>query len=152
MGRRNALLLEADRPGVYRGQCAEFCGLQHAHMAFVVVAEPNDRFESWLNEQRRSAGEPADPVAQKGREVFLTAPCPICHTVRGTPASGMTAPDLTHLASRSTIAAGTIPNNPGHLAGWIVDPQGIKPGNNMPPQLLGGDRLQPLLAYLGSLR
>jgi cytochrome c oxidase subunit 2 len=151
-GRVNQHVVRADREGVFRGQCAEFCGLQHAHMAFTVVAEAPERLRTWLEEQRRPAFEPADPAEQHGRQVFLSAPCQLCHTVRGTGAHGRTAPDLTHLASRDTIAAGTIPNNPGHLAGWILDPQGIKPGNYMPPNALSSGDLQDLLAYLGSLR
>lgn len=147
----NTVWFQADRPGVFRGQCAEFCGLQHANMAFIVVAEPPEQFHAWLDQQRRPAAEPTDPVQQQGKRVFLSSPCVLCHTIRGTGAFGQVAPDLTHLASRQRIAAGTLPNTRGHLAGWIVDSQNIKPGNRMPPMTLTPDNLEALLAYLASL-
>jgi cytochrome c oxidase subunit II len=147
-----SIWFRADSAGVYRGQCAEFCGYQHAKMAFLVVAEPPDRFTAWLERQRDSARTPSDSVARHGKEVFLGSSCPLCHTVGGTPAAGGTGPDLTHLASRRTIAAGALPNTRGHLAGWVLDPQRIKPGAGMPPTALEPDELQALLAYLGSLR
>lgn len=144
--------LQADRPGVFRGQCAEFCGHQHANMALVVVAEPPDAFEVWRAAQLLTPPPPSRPLLRRGQEVFLSLPCPTCHTIAGTPAGGKTAPDLTHLASRRTLAAGTLPNNRGHLAGWILDPQNVKPGNKMPAVALQPDDLQALLAYLESLR
>ncbi len=150
-GRRTSRWIQADRPGTWRGQCAEFCGLQHAHMALLVVAEPMDAFEAWREAQRRPAREPADGQQLLGRAVFLSGPCAICHSVRGTTAGGRVGPDLTHLRSRFTLAAGTVPNTPGHLAGWILDPHGIKPGNHMPPSGLAADEIQGLLAWLGSL-
>jgi cytochrome c oxidase subunit 2 len=150
-GHENYLWIQADREGTYRGQCAEFCGHQHAHMAFLVIAEPPDRFAAWLEAQRRPAAEPQDETARRGREVFLSGPCAMCHSVRGTPAGGRTAPDLTHLASRRTLAAGTLPNTPGHLAGWIADAQRIKPGNRMPTMAIGAEDLQALLKYLQGL-
>jgi len=91
-------------------------------------------------------------VQEQGQKVFLASSCVLCHTIRGTPAGGKVAPDLTHLASRRTIAAGTLPNTPGHLAGWIIDPQNIKPGNKMPPTNLDPEDLQALLAYLERLQ
>jgi cytochrome c oxidase subunit 2 len=151
-GHVTTIALQADRPGVYRGQCAEFCGYQHAHMALLVVAEPPEQFAAWLEGQRRPGAEPNDARQQRGQEVFLTSSCVMCHTIRGTPAGGKVAPDLTHLASRRTIAAGMLPNTPGHLAGWILDPQHIKPGSNMPATALNGDDLQALLAYLERLK
>jgi cytochrome c oxidase subunit II len=147
-GHTTTISFQADKPGVFRGQCAEFCGYQHAHMAFLIVAESPDQFAAWLDEQRRPAAQPADAVQEKGQTVFLSSSCVLCHTIRGTPAGGKVAPDLTHLASRRTIAAGTLPNTPGHLAGWIIDPQNIKPGTNMPPTNLDPEDLQALLAYL----
>ena len=147
-----SIWFQADSAGVYRGQCAEFCGYQHGKMAFLVVAEPPDRFATWLERQRDSATTPGDSLARRGQEVFLASSCPLCHSVGGTPAGGGTGPDLTHLASRRTLAAGTLPNTRGHLAGWILDPQRIKPGAGMPPSALRPDELQALLAYLGSLR
>jgi cytochrome c oxidase subunit 2 len=151
-GRVNAIWLEADRPGLYRGQCAEFCGYQHAHMALDVVAEPADRFDAWVAAQRQPAAAPATELAKRGAAVFQSLPCPLCHTVAGTGANGMNGPDLTHLASRRTIAAGTLPNTRGALAGWILDPGSAKPGTTMPPTPLDPDDLGALLAYLESLR
>jgi cytochrome c oxidase subunit 2 len=144
--------LQADRPGIFRGQCAEFCGHQHANMSLVVVAEPPAAFESWRAAQLQAPPPPTTPLLRRGQEVFLALPCPTCHTIAGTPAGGKTAPDLTHLASRRTLAAGTLPNTRGHLAGWILDPQTAKPGNKMPAVALESDDLQALLGYLESLR
>jgi cytochrome c oxidase subunit 2 len=151
-GQTNSLRLRADRAGVYRGQCAEFCGLQHAHMAFLVVAEPEDRFERWLAAESKPAPPPATPELQRGQQVLLGSACVYCHTIAGTNASGRIGPDLTHVAGRHTLAAGTIPNTRGYLAGWILDPQHVKPGNKMPATDLAGDELQALLDYLESLR
>ncbi len=143
--------IEADRPGRFRGQCAEFCGMQHAHMALWVIAEPEDRFESWMNHQREAAAQPSDDDRRRGYNVFMGAACVFCHAIAGTPASGQVAPDLTHLASRSTIAAGTLPNTKGNLGGWILDPQNAKPGNHMATVHLNPEDVQPLLDYLESL-
>jgi len=151
-GRTATLRLRADRPGTYRGQCAEFCGIEHAMMALLVEAEPNERYEAWAAQQRRPAAEPADALAQRGREVFLSRSCASCHTVRGAGANAMLGPDLTHLASRRTIASAMFPNNRGHLGGWIGDPQSLKPGVFMPPNPLPPDDLQALLAYLETLK
>ena len=151
-GHQTELWIQADRPGVYRGQCAEFCGPQHAHMALVVVAETADKYAAWLDAQRRPATEPQDGITKLGRDVFLSGPCVMCHSIRGTGAGGRTAPDLTHLGSRLTLAAGTLPNTPGHLAGWITDAQGIKPGSRMPTIGIGGEDLQALLKYLQTLK
>ena len=151
-GRQTVLWLQADTAGVYRGQCAEYCGLQHAHMAFSVIAEPPDTFEQWLQGQRRPAPPPTRPEQQQGLGLVERGPCALCHTVRGTAAGGRTAPDLTHLATRSTIAAGTAPNTRGYLAGWIADPQHLKPGAKMPATGLSADELQAVLAYLETLK
>ena len=151
-GRTATLRLRADRAGTYRGQCAEFCGLEHALMALLVHAVPQPDFEAWAAHQRQPAREPADAVARRGREVFLGTSCTMCHTITGTPAQARLGPDLTHLASRQTIAAGMFPNNRGYLAGWIGDPQALKPGVNMPANTLPPDDLQALLAYLETLR
>jgi cytochrome c oxidase subunit II len=144
--------IEADHPGVYRGQCAEFCGLQHAHMVFWVIAEPPDRFKQWFDAQLAPAAAPTDPDTIRGQQVFLNYACVYCHTIRGTPAAGQVAPDLTHFGSRRSIAAGTLPNTPGNLGGWIVDPQSIKPGNHMATIALKSEDLQPLIDYLESLK
>ena len=151
-GRDGSILLLADRTGVFRGQCAEFCGLQHAKMAFWVNVLSRSDFARWAAREREPSKIPSTPSQRKGQEVFMSSPCPLCHTIRGTDASGQTAPDLTHFASRRSIAAGTLPNRRGYLAGWILDPQHIKPGNQMPPMLLEKGQLDPLLDYLESLR
>jgi cytochrome c oxidase subunit 2 len=144
--------IRADRPGVYRGQCAEFCGHQHAHMAFTVVAESPEEFKAWYDAQLRPAPQPATPEQARGRDVFLSSPCIMCHKIQGTEAGGLVGPDLTHVASRRTLAAGTLENTRGHLAGWVVDSQKIKPGNRMPPNNLDPQDLQALLDYLQSLK
>jgi cytochrome c oxidase subunit 2 len=149
---QNTIWMRADRPGVFRGQCAEFCGLQHANMGLLVVAEPPAEFEAWRRAQVAPARVPHTPDEVRGQAAFTSLPCALCHSIRGTPAGGRTGPDLTHLATRRTIAAGTLPNTRGHLAGWIVDPQGIKPGNAMPQSLLEPDDLQALVSYRGSLQ
>jgi cytochrome c oxidase subunit 2 len=151
-GYANSLWFRADTPGVYRAQCAEFCGHQHAKMALLVVAEPRDSFARWLVRQRDTAHTPAGSLALRGQEVFLGSSCVMCHAIAGTPAGSRVGPDLTHLASRQTLAAGTLPNTRGNLAGWIVDPQRIKPGVRMPPNQLSPTDLNALLAYLETLR
>jgi cytochrome c oxidase subunit II len=151
-GNENSIWFQADSAGVYRGQCAEFCGHQHAKMAFLIVAEPPDSFSAWLVRQRDTAMTPTDSVALRGQEVFLASSCVMCHAIGGTPAGSRIGPDLTHLASRRTIAAGTLPNTRGNLAGWIVNPQGIKPGVRMPSTRLDSDDLQALLTYLETLK
>ncbi|MDB5372624.1 MAG: Cytochrome c oxidase, subunit [Belnapia sp.] len=149
-GRDNVLHLTATTPGTYRAQCAEFCGMQHAHMALLVVVEPAEDFARWRAAQ--AAPVPAEALAAEGRRVFEQRPCGACHTVRGTTAAGGTGPDLTHLASRGTLAAGLLPMTRGALAAWIADPQTLKPGNNMPLVPLSADELQALTAWLASLR
>jgi cytochrome c oxidase subunit 2 len=151
-GHQTLTWFQADTPGVYRGQCAEFCGQQHAKMGMLVIAEPPERFAAWYERQLLPAAEPADSVAAAGQRLFLAKGCVLCHAVRGTPAGSRLGPDLTHLASRLTIAAGTLPNTRGHLAGWVVDPQRLKPGVRMPPNQLAPAELHALLGYLESLR
>jgi cytochrome c oxidase subunit 2 len=150
-GHTNRVLLEADEPGRYRGQCAEFCGAQHSHMAMYVYADPPDRFRQWLDAMAADASEPATADERRGERVFLENACASCHTIRGTSARGAVGPDLTHLQSRSTLAALTIPNRPGYLAGWVLDPQHVKPGNRMPGLKLANEDFNALLAYLESL-
>jgi cytochrome c oxidase subunit 2 len=155
--RVNLITIQADAAGAYRGECAEFCGLQHAHMGFMVVAESQADFENWLAEQQAWAEAPTEPAAVQGQEVFLSAGCTFCHTVRGlddksVDRSGVDlGPDLTHLASRMTIAGASLTQNTGNLAGWILDPQHVKPGSLMPNTPLDADDLHALLAYLASL-
>lgn len=151
-GQTNTFWLQADRPGVFKGLCAEFCGVQHAKMTFLVIAQPQAEFAAWLAQQQRTAAVPDEPIAQRGLEVFLSAGCVECHTVRGTDATGNLGPDLTHIASRRTLAAGIMANNPGNMGGWIASPQHIKPGNLMPATPLAGDDLQALVTYLAALR
>ena len=144
--------LDLHRPGTYRGQCAEFCGLQHAHMGILVVAEDEAAFARWRDAQIRSADPPDNPDRQKGLQAFLSRPCIMCHSVRGTPAGGRVAPDLTHVGSRRYLAAGTLPMSRGNLAAWIVDPHGIKPGVNMPTMKLDPDDINFIAAYLEGLK
>jgi cytochrome c oxidase subunit 2 len=151
-GRTNRILLEADRPGRYRGQCSEFCGLQHAHMAVEVVAESPARFRAWLAGMARPARAPATPEERRGEQVFLSQSCSGCHEIRGTPARGQIGPDLTHLGSRQTLAALTTANNPAALTAWISDPQHLKPGAKMPAVALSSAELRALVAYLDNLR
>ncbi|MDX1663975.1 MAG: cytochrome c oxidase subunit II [Candidatus Promineifilaceae bacterium] len=143
--------IEADAPGVYYGECAEFCGVQHANMQFLVVADGQAEFEAWVAEQQTPALLPAEGAALDGWRIYQRAGCASCHTVAGTPSSGDVGPDLTHLASRRTLAAATLENNRGNLGGWIINPQSIKPGNLMPPTNLSGPELQALLTFLETL-
>jgi cytochrome c oxidase subunit 2 len=152
-GRTNAVFLEAERPGIYRGQCTEFCGLQHARMAFYVLAEEEDDFVDWLSRERGAAARPVTDEEIAGAELFAGTGCGACHTVRGTEADGTIGPDLTHVGSRQSIAAGTLPNNQGTLAAWISDAQGLKPGTQMPSfGVFSGPELRAVAAYLASLQ
>jgi cytochrome c oxidase subunit 2 len=151
-GHETRTWFRADSAGVYRGQCAEFCGHQHAKMAFFIVAESKSQFERWLESQKSEASTPGDSLARVGERVFLSGSCAMCHAISGTSAGSNFGPDLTHLASRRTIAAGTLPNNEGNLAGWILDPHSIKPGVKMPANRLDPQSLRALVAYLGTLK
>ncbi|HEX6693691.1 MAG TPA: cytochrome c oxidase subunit II [Longimicrobiales bacterium] len=157
-GDKSEFWLRADSAGVFRGQCAEFCGLEHAKMALVVVAEPEAQFQAWYDRQLSAARVPpvavtrADSLIRSGHDVFVTKACVMCHTIRGTTAGSSIGPDLTHLASRRMIAAGTRTNTRGNLAGWVVDPQGIKPGALMPPNNLTPAELEALISFLESLK
>jgi len=150
-GRENRILLYSDRVGRFRGQCAEFCGLQHAHMGLYVYVEPKDEFDAWLRRMSAPAAATEGSQAQQGRDLFASMPCAGCHTIRGTSAAGKLGPDLTHVASRETLAALTIPNDRGYLAAWIDDPQHFKPGNRMPALHFEGSELEDLVAYLEGL-
>jgi cytochrome c oxidase subunit 2 len=140
----NNVLLYADRPGRYRGQCAEFCGLQHAHMGFYVFADPPAKFRSWLARESK-------PASGSGNALFDDK-CGACHAIRGTSSTSRVGPDLTHLASRTSIAALTLPNSSARLAQWIRDPQSVKPGNQMPALRLTDGEIAKLVAYLETLR
>ena len=152
-GNPNTITLEVDEPGVYGGKCAEYCGLQHAKMGFIVVARPPEQFDSWVENRLAAIRDRDSSEMSAGLGVFLAAGCGRCHGVGGTVADGMVGPDLTHLGTRSTLGAGTVPNTTGNLAKWISDPSAIKPGVKMPG---ADDRLTPqqmgvLVDYLESL-
>jgi cytochrome c oxidase subunit II len=152
-GRTNVLYLQADAPGTYFGKCAEFCGQQHANMEFLVIAEQEADFAAWLEAQAADAADPVGELAERGRDVFVDSQCALCHTIRGvSTAAAEAGPDLTHLASRRTLAARTLDNVRGNLGGWILDPQGIKPGSRMPAVNLASEEFIALLEYLDGLR
>jgi cytochrome c oxidase subunit II len=152
-GRRNQLTMRADREGVYRGQCAEFCGVQHAGMALVVVAQSPAAFEDWLAREASPAHSPATPEQTGGLEAFLSSGCGGCHTIRGTAALGRLGPDITHIGSRRTLAAGTLANHAGTMSAWISDGDRLKPGNRMPSFAhLDASTVAALTAYLTSLK
>jgi cytochrome c oxidase subunit 2 len=146
------LTIQADAPGTYYGQCAEFCGHQHAKMRLLVIAESPDAFAAWMNHEREPAPEPQTDLEREGRRVFLDAKCVMCHTVRGTDAAASAGPDLTHLASRRYIGAGALPNSAENLAQWIQDPHAFKPGVRMPTNPLARPDLSAIASYLESLR
>lgn len=152
-GDTNVLRLTANTAGEYRGVCQEYCGAQHANMGIVVVADDSATFAKWLRTQMNDAQAPTDSTRLLGQQLFVTGPCALCHTVRGTEARGQVAPDLTHIGSRSTLAAGTIPNSIGNLEAWSTNAQSIKPGTKMPQVTqLEGRELRALAAYLWGLK
>lgn len=147
-GRTNHLTLRTDEPGVFRGQCAEYCGAQHAFMALYVIAEPPERFEHWLANE----SQPAVPAQHEGQELFFRGGCAQCHTIRGTAANGILGPDLTHVGSRRSLGAGMLSNHIGTMAGWIGGAQDLKPGNRMPSMnVYTGSELRRLSEWLGNL-
>ena len=151
-GYTTQLALLANSAGSYRGECAEFCGYQHAHMSIDVTAAEPLEFERWLDAQRATAAEPTDALQRRGRDVYLSSTCRGCHTIQGTMTAARLGPDLTHLASRPRIAAGALPNDAPNLAAWIADPQSIKPGTKMPATKMSAGDLSALTAYLVNLR
>ena len=151
-GRTSQIRLRADKAGEYRGQCAEFCGLEHAMMAFLVTAEDNDKYETWADAQRREASNVLTAQQSRGRQVFMERSCVMCHTVQGIGANAVFGPDLTHVASRRTLASGVLPNNRQQLAAWITQPQKLKPGTNMPATALSTEELDSLLAFIDTLK
>ncbi len=152
-GQPNLIRIQADQPGVYRGQCAEFCGAQHAHMMLIVVAQPEQEYEAWLAGQRDSSAQPVNEQQSLGQQLFLGKPCALCHTIRGTGAGGTVGPDLTHLGSRLGIAANMLVNNEANLEAWATHAQALKPAVLMPDiTQFKGDELQALVAYLQSLQ
>jgi cytochrome c oxidase subunit II len=150
-GRPQSTWLRVDRAGVYLGQCGELCGLEHARMELAVVVEGEDAFEVWRRRQREPAAPPRDPEHERGLRVFTGGPCASCHTIAGTGAIGRLGPDLTHVASRTMLGAGALPNTNRQLARWILDPQAIKPGVRMPAIALPTPDLHALVAYLRGL-
>jgi cytochrome c oxidase subunit 2 len=151
-GRSNSLVISADHPGIFRGQCAEFCGLQHAQMAFLIVAQPPDQFEAWRQAQLQSAAPPSDPLRSRGRQVFLGAPCAACHAIQGETSGPGVGPDLTHVGGRETLAAGALANTAANLSRWLTDPQAVKPGANMPAVPLSTEDRAAVVAYLEGLK
>ena len=149
-GKTNRTWVEPRTPGTYVGQCAEFCGVQHAWMLLRVTVHPRDEFDQWVAAQRAAAAD--TPEGRAGRDVFTSVACISCHTVKGTPANGVFGPDLTHLMSRATIGAGVAPNTPETVRAWVKDPGVLKPGARMPAMNLSGDQLDQLVAYLTTLR
>jgi cytochrome c oxidase subunit II len=150
-GHANVIVMTPRKTGTYRGQCAEFCGLQHANMALDVQVDDVAGFNAWLARQRMPAAVPASPGAVKGQQLFDAGPCAMCHAIQGTSAGGTSGPDLTHLASRRMLAAGALPLNRGTLAAWIVDPQRHKPGTNMPAVPMQPQQLADIVDYLMGL-
>ena len=151
-GRENEITITPTTIGIYRGQCAEFCGAQHAHMALIVDVESYRDFIRWWNHQLTSAPQPTTPLALAGYKFVMSRNCSACHAISGTPANGTLGPDLTHLASRRSIAAGMIPMSRGNLYGWVEDPQSLKPGSHMPTIGLEPDQLHSVVAYLETLK
>lgn len=148
----NVTWIQADRSGVFRGQCAEYCGVQHALMALEVIALPREEFDQWLADRQKPIEPPTDELQERGRQVFVAANCNNCHTVGGDRAARKRGPDLTHFGNRKTVGAGILPNNRGNLAGWISNPQAIKPGNLMPRTHIEAEDLHALVEYLENLK
>jgi len=152
-GQENHIRIVAGQPGEFRGQCGEFCGEQHAHMILHVFADSPEDFRKWVAAQRAPAREPMTAQQKRGHDLFMTKACVLCHTIRGTPAGGTVGPDLTHIGSRTTIAAGAYPNNLAYLNAWITHAQSLKPGAQMPDlTVFSGEDLHAVAAYLQSLQ
>jgi cytochrome c oxidase subunit 2 len=151
-GHPTSTWMKADREGTYRGQCAEFCGYQHAHMRLDFVVESPDKFQAWIAAQRQEAPPPTTAAQQHGQQLFVEKQCMTCHTIQGTNARATAGPDLTHFGSRTLLAAGTFPNTPENLSAWIRNPQDYKPGVKMPANPFNPDDLNALVEYLESLK
>src|SRR2546427_5246151 len=149
-GKTNRMWIDPRTPGTYVGQCAEFCGVQHAGMLLTVIVHPKEEFARWVAAQQAAAVDV--PGVRAGRDVFTSVACINCHTVRGTPANGVFGPDLTHLMSHATLGAGVAPNTPENLRAWVNDPASLKPGARMPAMKLSNDQLDKVVAYLATLR
>lgn len=151
-GQHNVWRMKATKEGTFRGECAEYCGLQHAKMNFLVVAQSAASFDTWALRHQQPPPAPDNQLAANGQLVFMRAPCAGCHTIRGTTATGTIGPDLSDIGSRQTLGANTVANTEANLSGWIADSQTMKPGNLMPPIPLSSTDLQSLIAYLRSLK
>jgi cytochrome c oxidase subunit 2 len=152
-GRTTRLRLQTSEEGTFRALCAEYCGGQHALMALFVVTQDATEFNAWLARQRQPIAAPTDPFLKQGHDAFFKGDCHTCHTIRGTSATASDGPDLTHVGSRKSLAAGVLNNHIGTMAGWIAGPQEIKPGNKMPETpVFTGTELRALSAWLGSLQ
>ena len=151
-GRTTRLRVQTSEVGTFRGQCAEYCGGQHALMAFIVVTHSANAFDEWLTRQSRPSSVPVDEFLKVGHDAFFKGNCQSCHTIRGTAAAGDHGPDLTHVGGRESLGAGVLDNHIGSMAGWIAGAQDIKPGNHMPSNpIFTGVELRALSAWLGSL-
>jgi cytochrome c oxidase subunit II len=152
-GQTNRIRIEADRAGMYRGQCAEYCGAQHAHMILMVVADPPADYEAWLARQAADAGPPSTDQARRGEQIFMSKACVLCHTIRGTQALARVGPDLTHIGSREGLAANSLRNNEANLEAWVTHAQSLKPEAGMPDiTQFRGDEARDLVAYLEQLQ
>jgi cytochrome c oxidase subunit 2 len=151
-GMHNRVLLRSSHTGKFRGQCSQFCGLQHAHMSFWVFVDSASGFHSWLAHEAAPASPPRNAAARAGQRAFMTSNCASCHQIRGTGSTATVGPDLTHIAGRTSIAALTLPDTPGALASWIHNPQAIKPGDRMPDLGLQSNSVSDLVSYLEQLR
>ncbi len=152
-GHPNFVRIEASHAGAFSGQCAEYCGAEHARMRLLVIAQQPDEYQAWLNQQRKPGAEPTTQEAIHGQQVFLSGPCAMCHSVRGTAAGGRVAPDLTHIGSRHFIAANSFPNNNAYLEAWVTHAQSLKPEAQMPNLTqFNGQQLRDLVAYLRQLQ
>lgn len=152
-GQSNYIRIEASSPGEFNGQCAEYCGEQHAKMRILAVAQELDEYDAWRQAQLKEGIEPSEPAAKAGEQIFLSGPCSMCHAVRGTIAGGRVAPDLTHIGSRQMIAANVYRNNDAYLEAWITHAQSLKPGAQMPDLTqFNGEQLTDLVAYLRQLQ
>ncbi|MCL6561451.1 MAG: cytochrome c oxidase subunit II [Firmicutes bacterium] len=151
-GRTNIMWIEADQPGTYKGQCAEFCGTGHADMRLLVVAEPPAKFAQWEQQMEHPVVQPTSALAQQGEKYFASEQCSSCHTIGGTSFVGVVGPNLTNLAQRQMIAGNLLPNDAQDLAAWLKDPQAVKPGSLMPNLHLSPDKIKALVAFLQSLK
>ena len=149
-GHPTTLWLQADQPGTYWGECAEYCGFEHAQMRLVIKAEPKEQYDAWCAAQRQAAPEPTTPSQIRGKEVFLSSTCVMCHTMGGTMAFGRIGPNLSHVGSRSIIAAGALEHTRENMLKWISHPQQVKPGSNMPEVYLSEEDRAALVDYLES--